>query len=539
MPTFGLLPSDVVANSRGDVEGGVTLSLYATQADALASTGLLASVTSDLLGRWTYTHATLGVVWVRTPAGIGSPSGDVYAAISPEGFIGATGPTGATGATGSTGPTGPVNTDASALATGTVADARLPVSAQAATLSSTFARVGPRRIFIDVTAAPYNATGNGSTDDTAAIQSAINAVDASFGGTVYFPPGQYQISATLTVAASEVKLLGSGGNGSRISVTANVDAISFAAGLSRCAIRDLWIGSFTTRSAGWAIKINGSSGTQSAYLDMQGVTVQNTFGGIYASWLNQSVWTNMRFIRSVTNGLTNQAVYMVGVKSHRLSHFVMTSTLGVVGSEGIRLDSECDTILITDGEIINFPGGIAGIYLLNSLGGANTGPRLVSMARILIESCNVGFYIGAGRFAKLTQCWGAANAAQGFILAGHDGVNMTDCEANQNGTAGYQIASGAGPYSLIGCNANYNSQTTNNVSAGLQIDPSVTHVKVIGGSFGNWLYSLANKQKYGININATGTDYIVIHGADTSVANVTLALNNLSTGTHNSVVNNI
>jgi len=99
MPTFGLLPSDVVANSRGDVEGGVTLSLYATQADAIASTGLLAAVTSDLLGRWVYTHATLGVVWVRTPPSAGSPSGDVYATISPDLATGPAGPPGPVGGT--------------------------------------------------------------------------------------------------------------------------------------------------------------------------------------------------------------------------------------------------------------------------------------------------------------------------------------------------------------------------------------------------------------------------------------------------------
>jgi hypothetical protein len=42
----------------------------------------------------------------------------------------------------------------------------------------------------------YGATGSGSTDDTAAIQNAINAAGA--GGTVYFPAGTYLVSATLT-----------------------------------------------------------------------------------------------------------------------------------------------------------------------------------------------------------------------------------------------------------------------------------------------------------------------------------------------------
>ena len=42
----------------------------------------------------------------------------------------------------------------------------------------------------------YGATGNGTTDDTTAIQNAINAAGAA-GGVVYFPPGNYLVSSTL------------------------------------------------------------------------------------------------------------------------------------------------------------------------------------------------------------------------------------------------------------------------------------------------------------------------------------------------------
>lgn len=42
----------------------------------------------------------------------------------------------------------------------------------------------------------YGATGDGSTDDTAAIQDAINAVPAT-GGVLYFPAGTYQLSSAL------------------------------------------------------------------------------------------------------------------------------------------------------------------------------------------------------------------------------------------------------------------------------------------------------------------------------------------------------
>jgi hypothetical protein len=45
----------------------------------------------------------------------------------------------------------------------------------------------------------YGATGNGSTDDTTAIQAAITACINAGGGTVYFPAGTYKISSTLNI----------------------------------------------------------------------------------------------------------------------------------------------------------------------------------------------------------------------------------------------------------------------------------------------------------------------------------------------------
>ncbi len=65
----------------------------------------------------------------------------------------------------------------------------------------------------------FGATGDGTTDDTASIQAAINSVSASGGGTVYMPAGVYVISSTIylsqTISESyfnPVELIGSGRN---------------------------------------------------------------------------------------------------------------------------------------------------------------------------------------------------------------------------------------------------------------------------------------------------------------------------------------
>lgn len=62
----------------------------------------------------------------------------------------------------------------------------------------------------------YGATGNGTTDDTATVQATINAATA--GGTIYFPPGTYRITATLTVTVAGVRLAGAGRQATVISI---------------------------------------------------------------------------------------------------------------------------------------------------------------------------------------------------------------------------------------------------------------------------------------------------------------------------------
>lgn len=60
----------------------------------------------------------------------------------------------------------------------------------------------------------YGALGDGSNDDTAEIQAAIDAAeaaaDAKGGAIVYFPAGEYLVSDTLTVQTDAVKLMGAG-----------------------------------------------------------------------------------------------------------------------------------------------------------------------------------------------------------------------------------------------------------------------------------------------------------------------------------------
>lgn len=66
--------------------------------------------------------------------------------------------------------------------------------------------------WVNVKNPTYGAKGDGTTDDTAAIQAAMTA---AAGKTLFFPPGTYKVTSTLTVtnAIGQIKVIGSGGQG--------------------------------------------------------------------------------------------------------------------------------------------------------------------------------------------------------------------------------------------------------------------------------------------------------------------------------------
>ena len=102
--------------------------------------------------------------------------------------------------------------------------------------------------FFDVTSA--GARGDGTTDDTAAIQTAVTRAEVA-GGIVYLPAGTYMVSSPITVSSHAI-IQGAGPNDfstsgqTMIKVLASASAFNFPAGSgvlaltgTRCTVRDL------------------------------------------------------------------------------------------------------------------------------------------------------------------------------------------------------------------------------------------------------------------------------------------------------------
>ena len=116
---------------------------------------------------------------------------------------------------------------------GTIVNADVNASAAIAAtkLSFTQSGTGATARTIDsklkdvVSVKDFGAVGDDVTNDTAAIQAAIDAVNTAGGGTVYFPQGSYVVSANLSIY-SKIKYLGAGSKASILKVSGTPGPVS-------------------------------------------------------------------------------------------------------------------------------------------------------------------------------------------------------------------------------------------------------------------------------------------------------------------------
>lgn len=164
----------------------------------------------------------------------------------------------------------------------------------------------------------YGAKGDGTTDDTAAIQSCFNAakqmcLDGGFYGiTVMFPPGVYKITATITIPIY-VNISGSGLNATIINALFNGDAFvgSSSAGssqISYATFRDFCVNKSNT---------DGTSNTTGKIFNFYHNTQNCNFSNIrlnggdtafYFENIGYSIWNRFTNIIMVYQAI--QSVYL-------------------------------------------------------------------------------------------------------------------------------------------------------------------------------------------------------------------------------------
>lgn len=157
---------------------------------------------------------------------------------------------------------------------------------------------------INVTSPTFGATGNGTTDDTVAIQAAITAADAMGGSDVFFPAGTYKISTELLLTHNSTRLLGTGYNSVIVQSTAGKGAVKNGAvgRIFRVAIQALRFDVSNGVIGGTAIDFTDIS---DSVLEDIFVTVDT--GGVYAK--------GILFNSSVSGGGYRNLGYNVNVRT--------------------------------------------------------------------------------------------------------------------------------------------------------------------------------------------------------------------------------
>jgi hypothetical protein len=87
----------------------------------------------------------------------------------------------------------------------------------------------------DVRNPAYGAVGNGSTDDTAAIQAAINAIQSAGAGAVFVPNGNYYVPGGLRITGNGVRFINAGG----FFQTGNTDVPIFSISAAYCTLENV------------------------------------------------------------------------------------------------------------------------------------------------------------------------------------------------------------------------------------------------------------------------------------------------------------
>lgn len=157
------------------------------------------------------------------------------------------------------------------------------------------------RVSINVKRAPYSATGNGITDDTAAIIAAVAALPVA-GGSILFPPGRYIYSSKISLP-SNVALLGSpptdkifGGISSSCLIYTGTNSPSIevkppaSVYYETITLRDLEIDGSATGTGIDGVALLGTNGANAGVrgVFLENVTVKNF--SHYQLWFNENIF---------------------------------------------------------------------------------------------------------------------------------------------------------------------------------------------------------------------------------------------------------
>jgi Pectate lyase superfamily protein len=221
----------------------------------------------------------------------------------------------------------------------------------------------------------YGATGNGTTDDTSAIQSAINAAQNAGGGVVFFPSGTYKLTGSLTVTGS-IQLLGAGVNTTSLSqATSGLTGPWLSISASFVTVSNLRI-TASAATTGSAIGFAAGSNATNLYVEQcrfgshAGACFTNSDSG--GSSTTRATFTSCRFDVETTAGIW-------------ITH---ANGLGIVQLVGCSLFA---TVVPTNALIIGAVTLVSNsaLFFGSTSGGVILQGTITGGARLILNGCSI------------------------------------------------------------------------------------------------------------------------------------------------------
>lgn len=315
----------------------------------------------------------------------------------------------------------------------------------------------------------YGAIGDGSHDDTTKIQAAINA--APHGAWVYFPPGNYLISGTITI---NKRIKFSGGGRNTVIVTNHPTAHMIDVTEWFVNIESLYLDSSVTRTAGYAIRHAGG-----AYLRGKSLFIANQYDGVYISGVLDQL-DDVEFRDFKHNGILVQ-----GGGDQAFSHIVMDNTVQPSGA-GIRCEGTA-AMFLSDCDIIR-----ANICLL--LAPTAPGVYAVYATNCYFDSSNYGaVFEGTSDVmrCKFTNCWFSSHTVNGVKLNNTliSGIDFVNCDIYGNGSDGV-LALFGDFWGFSNCRIAGNALSGFAISSGCDNFQIVNNTIGLNGGFGSNQYGV-------------------------------------------------
>ena len=365
----------------------------------------------------------------------------------------------------------------------------------------------------------FGAVGDGVTDDTAAIQLAVDSAGTSG---VYLPKGTYKVSDKINISAEGVTLVGAGRKATVIRQTDSTKDVFNVTG-NYFTSRSLSVVYVSQGAAGkTAFDFNGAfySCVSDVYVNKAGV------GFKYSNSANSNQLNNF-----VVEDATTAGVWCFGTTANVIaSNFQILNANHTLCADGcIRLENSVEGCNFVNGHTY---GGATSLLTSATSLATGVSPLYNKFHAVYFDNAATGGLINNAGELDFVDCWWSARG-NGLYIAAVDGVRFTGggtFNCNQHGAL-IESAAGRIVFSNWMCRAN--SVETANTYDGILFSGTTGFV-VSNCTITNSGVSLGGTQRHGIAITSACNNFSIT-GCNL-IGNATSPLFDDTAGTTNKII---